>query len=183
MNLYLLIQFVNAYKSLMKDEPPFLKALRYRKSELEQIKEELEHEHKMLLRILGFFDGGNKPEAPETKFSEKKTEKAETIPPPVKTMDPHLAILEKGIKKVVGIFRKSRMLKRSKSLRPLMKALINALGKSKQCQSETERIVQLETAIGEGLDYLQTSKMASRSKVLKEIKRILEETIDKKNQA
>ncbi|KKR03704.1 MAG: hypothetical protein UT30_C0021G0003 [Candidatus Uhrbacteria bacterium GW2011_GWF2_39_13] len=173
----------NAVKNLL--EHPMFKELEETISVMERYIAEAVLKHKLLLQlrsdILEAFGIKEKPET-EQEAPKKKAEKPEAKSPLKKPSDPRLAILEKGTKKVIKIFKKSRMLKRSKLLKPSMKALIGALQKSKQCKSETERVVQLEAAIGEGLNCLQNSKMASRSKVLKEIKGILEETIDSKNQ-
>lgn len=141
--------------------------------------------HKLMLQlrrdILETF--GIKEEAepePERKPSEVKIEKTETESPLEKSTDPRLEILEKGVKKIIRIFKKARMLKNSKSLKHFLKTLIEALGKSDE--QNAVRIVKMETALGEMLSQLQSSKMAARSKVLKDVKRILEETIDQKNQ-
>ena len=141
--------------------------------------------HKLMLQlrrnILESF--GIKEEAepePEAKVSEEKVEKQETESPLEKHKDLRLEILEKGVKKIIRIFKKTRMLKNSKSLKLFLKTLIEVLGKSDE--PDAVRIVKMETAIGEMLRQIQSSKMASRSNVLKEVKRILEETIDTKNQ-
>ena len=141
--------------------------------------------HKLMLQlrrnILESF--GIKEEAetePEEKTSERKAEEPETASPVEKSTDPRLEILEKGVRKIIRIFKKTRMLKNSKSLKLFLKTLIEVLGKSDE--PDAVRIVKMETAIGEMLRQLQSSKMALRSNVLKDVKRILEETIDRKNQ-
>lgn len=147
---------------------------------------EASFKHRILLQlrrdILESFGIKEKPES-EMQIPKKETKKPGTESPPAKEMDPRLAILEDGIKKVIKILKKAPALKRFKSLRRPLRILIDAMKKAEQDQTETERIVQMEAAIGEGLNCLQNSKMALRSNVLKEIKKILEETIERKNQA
>ena len=48
--------------------------------------------------------------------------------------------------------------------------------------TEIERVTRLEAATGEAVAFFQTSKLAARFNVLKEVKKIMEETIVKKAQ-
>jgi len=81
---------------------------------------------------------------------------------------------------VIGELKKAPLAKRVKSLREMQEAL--AVAVNDPAPTGTGRIAQLEAAIGEGLNFLQTSKMTPRSSVLQEIKKTLCDIIDRKNQ-
>jgi hypothetical protein len=183
----------NAPKGMSSEQHPFLKGLEKRIRELEFLMVEIDLEREMLSRlrdhVLEALKGEKKPEPeaqiPNGKSDEKpqkmeeKSDTSDEKAPSEEPVAPRLEALEKGVKRAIKTLKKAPMLKTFKSLRLLNRTLAAAVGKSEPGQMQFERIAKLEMAIGEALNFLQTSKQAARSNVLKEMKKILEETLDK----
>jgi hypothetical protein len=79
-----------------------------------------------------------------------------------------LKILEKEVRRAVRILKKAPMTKRFKFLKKILEILELSLAKNSE-QTEIERIVELEKAMGETLSVFQNSKLGVRAHILKEI--------------
>ncbi len=118
-------------------------------------------------------------EQTQTEFSKSFTEKIdEGLSNGPK--NPQLAHLKKGVDKAIKMVRGTKLAQHFKDVRR-MNRMLSAAVKPGLELTEMERIARIETAIGEALGFLQTSKLAARTKVLKEVKKILEDTIDRRN--
>jgi len=126
--------------------------------------------------LLRGFNGKMKPE-------ESETPKA---PEPTRTLDDEvklrLDILEEGIKKVIAKMDNVPMFNRFICLNNLQNGLIVLSNGREPGQTDIQRVARLEMGIGEALNFLQTSKLAKRFNLLKEIKKDLEEVIDRSSQ-
>jgi hypothetical protein len=133
--------------------------------------------------VQGYRNQDKSAPKPTPKNAPKKPEaEAEANTSPATSVEPRLKILEEGIKKALNTYKKAPMSKCFKGPK-LMNRMLSLAVKPGLELTEFERIARMEAAIGEALNFLQTSKMAARSNVLKEMKKILEETIDKSSQA
>jgi hypothetical protein len=84
-----------------------------------------------------------------------------------------LKILEKEVRRAVRMLKKAPMTKRFDFLKGILEILESALAKNAE-QTEIERIVELEKAMGETLCSLHESKLGNRAKILKQIARNFE---------
>jgi hypothetical protein len=185
MNHALLIELINGQKSQRNEEPLFLRALKDRLGKLDRVEAGLKFERTVLEQVIEIFDVGKKPKGSETPKSPeaeppKEPEKIDAKAPP-EPVNPRRRILEDGIKKALKAYRKAPLSKRFKGPKRMVRWLSLAI-KANPNLTEFEHITRMEAAIGEALTFLQTSKLAARSNVLKEVKKILEETMDKRIQ-
>ena len=108
------------------------------------------------------------------------------IQPKDRTLDDEvklrLDILEEGIKKVIAKMDNVPMFNRFICLNNLQNGLIVLSNGREPGQTDIQRVARLEMGIGEALNFLQTSKLAKRFNLLKEIKKDLEEVIDRSSQ-
>ncbi len=115
----------------------------------------------------------------ETKSTTQSPEKIDAEPSD-DLVNPQLKHLKKEVSKALKTVRGTPLAKRVKKVKLMIRTL-SAAGKPGPELTDMERIARIEAAIGDALSFLQTSKLAARTKVLKEVKQILEDTIDKRN--
>ncbi|MDD5596897.1 MAG: hypothetical protein PHV82_03065 [Victivallaceae bacterium] len=126
---------------------------------------------------------------PEPAAPEKPAEAEAPLPPgekidtgyPLEPVNPRLQILEDGVKDAVGNLEKAPLTKHFKDVKRVYE-LLKLVCKPAPELTEMERLAKLEAAIGEAHSFFQTSKLAARFNVLKEVKKILEDAMDKKAQ-
>ena len=126
------------------------------------------------------------PEKPKAPAEPGKAKSPETSPEKIDAepsngpVNPQLKHLKKGVNKAIKSVRGTKLAQHFKDVRRLSRRLSAAVKPGLEL-TDMELIARIEAAIGEALDFLQTSKLALRTKVLKEVKQILEETIDTRN--
>ncbi|MDD5728834.1 MAG: hypothetical protein PHV59_09740, partial [Victivallales bacterium] len=108
-------------------------------------------------------------------------EKPATPEAPVDSANPCLQVLEDGVNDAVGNLEKAPLTEHFKDVKRVYELLKLAHRPSPEL-TEMERLAKLETATGEAHSFLQTSKLAARFNVLKDVKKILEDAMDKKAQ-
>ncbi|MDD5699458.1 MAG: hypothetical protein PHH77_12660 [Victivallaceae bacterium] len=100
---------------------------------------------------------------------------------PLEPVNPRLQILEDGAKAAIEILEKAPLTEHFKDVKRVCELLKLACKPALEL-TEMERLAKLEAAIGEAHSFFQTSKLAARFNILKEVKTILEDAMDKKAQ-
>ncbi len=177
--------------NIFGDKNPLLADIDDVISDLNQAKAEIELRIKMTEHLRDalekVFKNNDKPKA-EPKVSEEQTQTefsksfTEKIDAGLSNgpKNPQLAHLKKGVNKAIKTVRGTKLAQHFKYVRRMSRMLSAAVKPGLEL-TEMERIARIEAAIGEALSFLHSSKLAARTKVLKEVKKILEDTIDSRN--
>ncbi|MDD5698881.1 MAG: hypothetical protein PHH77_09730 [Victivallaceae bacterium] len=127
--------------------------------------------------------------APEPPAPEKPAE-AETPPLSQEKIDtesfiepvnPRLRVLENGAKNAIENLEKAPLTEHFKDVKRVYE-LLKLAHRPTSGLTEMERLAKLEAAIGEAHSFLQSSRLATRFNVLKDVKKIMEDAMDKKAQ-
>ncbi|MDD5698397.1 MAG: hypothetical protein PHH77_07245 [Victivallaceae bacterium] len=191
------------------EDVPFYRGVKNRINELGVFEENARLERKVLSHLLNYIDEAckepTKPEKPEAPNEPEKAQAPESanepeIPaeakvleppvpektatpelPPVDSANPRLRVLEDGVKDAIENLEAAPLTEHFKDVKRICELLKLACKPAPEL-TEMERLAKLEAAIGEAHSFLQNSRLATRFNVLKDVKKILEDAMDKKAQ-
>ena len=170
---------------------PFLEELEREIAKLERISAEVTMRHAVLSHIrndLMEMLGLNNKEAelekdePGKKEPVKYEETSEKIDGGSEEslsepMSRRLKVLEQAVKDVVAKLGKADMTTRFKQIGEIYQQLKKCINCSEEQKGTVKHLVKVETAIGETLNFLSTSKVGARFNLLKELRQELEEAL------
>jgi hypothetical protein len=177
---------------------PFLEELEREIAKLERISAEVTMRHAVvshirndLLEMMGLNKESGEPEQEQEKAQARETEKEDSIKyeetsekidggPEESLSDPmlwRLNVLEHAAKDVVAKLGKADMTSRFNQINEVYQKLEKCINCSEEQKGTVKHLVKIETAIGETLNFLSTSKVGARFNLLKELRQELEEAL------
>ena len=113
--------------------------------------------------------------------SQPKATEGTSSPDDLDMVIPRLKILEDGAEAFENLLKDAPMIKRFKQVGDMYQEVVNAR-KINPEHNRVQRTARLEMAMGNAITFLQTSKLAARFALLREARKIAEETMERKSQ-
>ena len=176
---------------------PFLQPIEVEIERLENIEEQIRVRVNAMKQLHHFISGIFSPSQPDKDNSEKpqpqeQPEKNESIKheeTPEKIDDGteeslsvpmswRLNVLEQAVKDVVSKLGKADMTSRFNQINEVYQKLKKCVNCSEEQKGTVAHLVDVETAVGDALNFLSTSKVGVRFNLLKELRLELEEAIE-----